>query len=259
MRASSVSTGAGFRVVAESGRSAGTPDQDAADVSLGIDQQRERQFVDVVRARHRLLRVDERRCTQVHRSATAAARSAPSRLTPSTGVPELSPSASSAATDSRQGPHQLAQKCRTTGSPRYSDRRTLWPSTSFRAKSGAMEFSAGGAANAGTPAVTAIAATIHVRTTRCGAIESSVLRCTWQPRCHGNVPKTGGFASPPFGGFAFFSRPHRCLRLPSCQISGRNGCQTLALRHISPRQSHRFPIAGARAPPNRRSGRRCRR
>src|SRR5512137_2440972 len=93
--------------------------------------------------------------------ATAAARStAPSRLTPSTATLDVVASQSSEAADSRHGPHQPAQKCRTTGSPRYSDRRRLWPSMALSAKSGAVSATAGGAAGAGNAAHAAIAA-IH--------------------------------------------------------------------------------------------------
>src|SRR5580700_6597847 len=38
------------------------------------------------------------------------------------------------------GPHQVAQKFRTTGLPRKSDRRTVLPSRDCRVKSGAMPF-----------------------------------------------------------------------------------------------------------------------
>ncbi len=97
------------------------------------------------------------------------------------------------------------------------------------------------------------------RSTPFGALESSVLRCTWQPRCHGNVPKTGGFASPPFGGFAFFSRVHRCLGLAMLSNQRASRCQTLAVRHISRRRPQPLLIAAARGPPNRRPGRHGRR
>ena len=78
----------------------------------------------------------------------------------------------------------------------------------------------------------------------------------WQPRCHGSIPKTGGFASPPFGGFAFFSRKHRCLRPAALSTQRRISLPDAAVRHKSRCALRQSPIAAARARPSRQAGRR---